>query len=302
MSSESLVSIIVSDLETHPGLPRLMQSVARQSAGLERTEIIVVGNGSHPSSAPSIWSAITGTDDVTLLTMDEDTTPANARNSAVAASNGELLLFLRPDFRLDPKYLTTALPLFADNPDVDVMYPDYIRLMPKGETAGRPGMIQLPDFDQALLQTRSFIGPAVMLRRSAWETTQGFRDNTVYRDWDLWTQLANAGNEFFHVNYPLASCEHAKISFRERAEDGRNKAIIVINNQSFFHMHTVRWALSYLRGDAWAQSFGFMSIPGPMEVTRMMHEHTVQQMGSTALAEEAIRQFELSPPAMKATQ
>ena len=302
MRSESFVSIIVSDLETHPGLPRLMQSIARQSTGLERTEIIVAGNGAHPSSAPSIWSAITGTEDVSLLTVDNDATPAQARNSAVEASRGDLLLLLRPDFRLDPKYLTTALPLFADNPDVDVMYADYIRLSPRGESAGRPGMVQLPDFDDTLLQTRNFIGPAVMLRRTAWETAQGFRDNTVYRDWDLWVQLAAAGNEFFHVNYPLASCEHAKVSFRERAEDGRCKAMIVINNQSFFHMHTVRWALSYLRGDAWAQSFGFMSIPGPMDVTRMMHEHAVQKMGSSILAEEAIRQFETSPPTMKATQ
>ena len=302
MLSESLVSIIVSDLETHPGLPRLMQSIARQSTGLERTEIIVAGNGAHPSSAPSIWSAITGNENITLLTMDDEATPTSARNNAVDASRGDLLLFLRPDFRLDPKYLTTALPLFADNADVDVMYADYIRLAPKGAAAGKPGMVQLPDFEEGMLQIRNFIGPAAMLRRTAWDTSQGFRDNTVYRDWDLWVQLAAAGNEFFHVNYPLASCEHTKVSFRERAEDGRCKAMIVINNQSFFHVHTVRWALSYLRGEAWAQSFGFMSIPGPVDVTRMMHEHAVQQMGSSILAEEAIRQFDSSPPTMKATQ
>lgn len=302
MQSESYVSIIVSDLETHPGMPRLMQSVARQSTGLERTEIIVAGNGAHPPSAPSIWSAITGNDNITLLSMDDDVSPAQARNAAVDASSGDLLLLMRPDFRLDSKYLTTALPLFADNPNVDVMYSDYIRLSPKGGTAGRPGMIQLPDFDETLLQSRNFIGPAVMIRRSAWDASDGFRNNTVYRDWDLWVQLAAAGSEFSHVNYPLSSCEHAKVSFRERAEDGRCKAMIVINNQAFFHMHTVRWALSYLRGETWAQAFGFMTIPGPMEVTRMMHEHAVQQMGSNILAEKAIRQFSTAPLNAEATQ
>ncbi len=271
MHFDSFVSIIVSDLETHPGMPRLMQSVARQSSGLEHTEIVVAGTGTHAPSATSIWSAITDIEDISLLTMNSNTTPAQARNAAIKAARGDLLLLLRPDYRLDPKYLTTALPLFADNPDIDIMYTDYIRLVPKNASSGRPGMVQLPDFDETLLQTRNFIGPAVMFRRRAWETTQGFRDNTIYRDWDLWVQMASAGNTFYHVNYPLASCEHAKTTFRERAEDGRCKAMIVINNQAYFQMHTVRWALSYLRGEAWAQAYGFMTIPGPMEVTRMLH-------------------------------
>jgi len=300
MTTDRHVSIIVSDLETHPSLPRLMQSIARQSTGLERVEIIVAGNGTHPDSAPSAWRAITGIDAVTLLTVDNKATPALARNEAVNAARGDLLLFLRPDYRLDPKYLTTALPLFAENPDVDVMYPDYIRLAPKRASAGRPGMIQLPDFDERLLQVQNFIGPAAMIRREAWDETRGFRENTIYRDWDLWVQLATAGRGFFHVNYPLASCEHAKVTFRERAEDGRCKAMLVINNQAFFHMQTIRWALSYLRGESWAQAFGFMTVPGPMDVTRMVQEHAMRKMGTDVLAREAIRQFEASPLSVEA--
>jgi len=277
-----------------------MQSLARQSTGLDHVEVIVAGNGTHPASAPSAWAAITGTDSIILLNVDNGASPAQARNAAVAVAEGDLLVFLRPDYRLDPKYLTTALPLFAENPDLDVMYPDYIRLAPKRASAGRPGMVQLPDFDDSLLQGRNFIGPAVMLRREAWDATRGFRDNTIYRDWDLWVQLAAAGRTFFHVNYPLASCEHAKVTFRERAEDGRCKAMIVINNQSFFHMQTIRWALSYLRGESWAQAFAFMTIPGPMEVTRMFQEHAMHQMGTDVLAREAIRQFETAPQSVDA--
>lgn len=298
--TKGLVSIIVSDLETHPSLPRLMQSVARQSTGLERVEIVVAGNGTHPAAAPSVWRAITGIEAVTLLDAGVHAGPAPARNTAVAAARGDLLLFLRPDYRLDPKYLTTALPLFAENPDLDVLYPDYIRLAPKRASAGRPGMVQLPDFDEHLLQTRNFLGPAVMVRRAAWDRTQGFRENTVYRDWDLWVQLAAAGSAFFHVDYPLASCEHAKITFRERAEDGRCKAMIVINNPSFFPAQTTRWALAYLRGESWAQAFGFMAIPGPMEVTRMFQEHAMHRMGADVLAREAIRQFEAAPQSVEA--
>ncbi|WP_319467275.1 glycosyltransferase [uncultured Pseudodesulfovibrio sp.] len=299
MPSRNLVSIIISDMETHPSLPRLLQSVASQSIGLERTEILIAHNTTHSSEDASVWSAIAGTDNIRQIPLDKNILPSQARNAAAASSNGEFLIFLRPDYRLDPKYMTTALSVFDDKPETDIIYTDYIRLNAKKSTV-RPGMVQLPDFDDALLQTQNILGPAVMLRREAWDSTQGFRDNTVYRDWDLWIQTALAGNQFLRVNYPLASCEHGKISFRERAEDGRYKAMIVINNQAYFHMHTVRWALSYLRGDAWAQAFGFMNIPGPMDVTKMMHDFNSKQMGGEHLTQEAIRQFETSPTASEA--
>jgi len=292
MHSSSLVSIIVSDLETHPSLPRLLQSISRQSTGLDRIEIIIAGNGSHSPSAPSLWTAITGIDNIHLENLDNSANPSIARNKAAAVANGDMLLFLRPDYRLDPKYMTTALSVFADHLETDIMYTDYIRLAPKKDSNTRPGMVQLPNFSDSLFQTRNFLGPVVLLTRDAWESTMGFRENTVYRDWDLWVQAALAGNDFYHVNYPLASCEHHKVSFRERAEDGRCKAMIVINNQSFFHMHTVRWALSYLRGDAWAEAYNFMSIPGPMDVTKMMHDFNMKQMGTDTMAEKAIQQFD----------
>ncbi|QJB57993.1 glycosyltransferase [Pseudodesulfovibrio sp. zrk46] len=301
MHDKSFVSILVSDLETHPSLPRLLQSVARQSEGLDRTEIIVAGNGGHPPSSESIWSAITGLDNVSLFMVDNDATPAQARNTSAEKAKGDFLLFLRPDYRLDPKYLTTAFSVFSDYPEVDIMYTDYIRMAPKGGSS-RPGMVQLPDFDESLLQTHNILGPGVFMRKEAFQRTDGFRDNTVYRDWDFWIQTANVGSTFYHVNYPLTSCEHNKLSFRERAEDGRYKAMIVINNQSYFHVHTVRWALSYLRGEAWAQAFSFMVIPSAVEVTRMMHDFQMKQMGTDVLAQEAIRQFDSSPLNMDASR
>ncbi len=54
MPSRNLVSIIISDMETHPSLPRLLQSVASQSIGLERTEILIAHNGNHSSGDASV--------------------------------------------------------------------------------------------------------------------------------------------------------------------------------------------------------------------------------------------------------
>lgn len=294
MHARNRISIIVSDLETHQSLPRMLQSVARQSAGLDNTQIVIAGNGAHSPSAISLWNAITGIDDIQLIEVEKNSTVSQARNQAIAESDGNLLLFMRPDYRLDPKYITTALSVFEDYPEADIMYADYIRLAPK-KSSTRPGMVQLPDFDEALLQARNILGPAIILRREAFDRTEGFKDNTIYRDWDMWVQIAMTGSAFYHVDYPLASCEHQKISFRERAEDGRCKAMIVINNQSYFHMHTIRWALSYLRGDSWAQAFNYMTIPAAMDVSRMVTEHNMKEMGSDILAQKAIHQFDSDP-------
>ncbi|WP_272701252.1 glycosyltransferase [Desulfovibrio sp. Fe33] len=285
------VSIIVSDLETHPGLPRLLQSISRQSDGLDRTEIVVAGNGGHAPSDQDVWRAITGLDAIRLEAFDTDVTPSRARNLAASRTLGDLLMFVRPDYRLDPKYLTTVDAVFEDHPETGIMYADYIRLAPDRNRALGPSMVQLPPYRDGLLQARGFLGPGVLITREAFDRTNGFRDNTFYRDWDLWVQAALAGSQFHHVSYPLASCEHHKPSFRERAEDGRCKAILVINNQQFFHEHTVRWALAHLRGEAWAASFGFMSIPGPLDVTHMLHDHAMRAMGADTLADEAIRRF-----------
>ncbi len=292
MSTKSLVSIIISDLENHPSLHRLLQSISRQSTGLDQIEIIIAGAGNHPASSPSLWTAITGIDNIHLENIDNSATPAIARNTAANTANGELFLFLRPDYRLDSKYMTTAFSVFSDHPDTDIMYTDYIRLGPKGNGSTQTGMVQLPHFNHESLQARNILGPAVLLTRKAWESTHGFRSNTIYRDWDLWIQAVLAEKQFYHVNYPLASCEHRRITFRERAEDGRCKAMVVINNQAYFHMHTVRWALSYLRGDSWAEAYKFMTIPDSMAVSKMMHDFTMKQMGTNILAEEAIRQFD----------
>lgn len=286
------VSILVSDQETHPGLPRLLQSISRQSDGLDRMEIVVIGNGGHAPDSEDLWRTITGLDTVRLETCDPDVSPGMARNLAAAKTIGDRLVFLRPDHRLDPKYLTTADAVFTDHPETDVLYADYIRLAPNRNQTPGPIMIQLPSFRDGLLQTRGFLGPGVLFTREIFERTAGFRDNTVYRDWDLWVQAAQAGANFYHVGYPLTSCEHRKVSFRERAEDGRCKAVLVINNQHYFHDHSVRWALAYLRGDPWAEAFGFMTIPGPMDVTRMLHDHAMKTMGTDTLAEQAIRQFD----------
>ncbi|WP_250645463.1 glycosyltransferase family 2 protein [Salidesulfovibrio onnuriiensis] len=239
----------------------------------------------------SLWDEILHDTSIRVHPLPAGTNAGDARNSAIEHSLGSYLLCLRPDYRLDPKYLSSVLAKLNEPAGQDIAYGDYIRLPNRENRAIKSGYVPLPDFNHDLLRTSNILGPAVLFRREVWEESDGFRDNTVYTEWDFWVQAALRGREFVHVSYPLASCDNRPTTFRERAEDARGKAMIVINNQAYFHMHTVRWAMAYLRGDAWASSWAFMRLPGPMDVSRMMFEHNVQRMGASHIIDKAIREF-----------
>lgn len=285
------VSIIIQLTEHDARLPRLLHSLAQQKKQVDRAEILIAAPEDLPVRDIVLWNDILHDGSIRITPLPPGTAPGESANKTIRSSTGSYLLCLRPDYRVDPNFFSTVLQTMADNPDIDVAYPDYIRLPYKGNRSVKNGYTPLPDFSHDLLRTGNFLGPAVMFRREVWDASDGFRDNTTYSQWDFWVQAALRGFGFEHIPYPLASCDHRPVTFRERAEDARNKAMIVVNNQAYFHLHTVRWALAHLRGDAWAASWDFMHLPGPVDVSKMMFEHNVRRMRGGAMTQKAVKTF-----------
>lgn len=283
------VSIIINLTERDARLPRLLQSILRQEEQVGHVEILIAAPESLPVNDLTVWDTILEHGSVRIAPLPSDMTAGEAKNRTISLATGSHILCLRPDYRLDPQYFSTILPRLEASPEISIVYADYIRLPQKySQNTVKSGYVPLPDFSHELLRTGNILGPAVLFKNEVWQESEGFRDNTVYSEWDFWIQAALRGYEFSHVSYPLSSCEHRATSFRERAEDAGGKALVVINNQGYFHMHTVRWALAFLRGDAWASSWAFMRLPGPMDVTKMMFEHNIQRMGGTRLTNRAL--------------
>lgn len=293
MNRNTLLSVIFAMTENTAGPPRLLASLARQSEGRSRTEVVAVSPTAFPRFTSSLWQEISGSRNVTLVETERTASVTEQLNLGGMQASSQYLLFLAPETRLDPKFLTSILTVFDENPKTDAVYSDYIRLV-RDASSAESGFVQLPGFSVSALQSRNILGPAVCYRRTVWDQDIRFRANTTYHEWDYHVQATLTGASFFHIPYPLVTAEQGKPSFKARAEDGRSKALLVINNQSFFHPHTVRWALCHLRGETWATQHALGVIPGPLDVTRQFNDHILHRIGAHRTTQNAIRQFESS--------
>ncbi len=281
-------SFIIALTEEHPMLPRLLQSIALQRAGVEALEILVAGPSRVIADA-RMWQAVVNCPVRTVATDEEATTPA-IRNAAAKQAEGDLLHFVTPEFRLDRGFLGEMLDAAKDVPEADIIYSDYVR-MSASSGRGASGVVRVGAFDEDRLREREALGPSVCIRAALFQELGGYREDAVYPDWDFRIRAAQAGKAFLHTAYPLLSVPQRKVTFRERALDGRGKAMLVIANPGYFHGHTLRWALSHLRGEKWAEAGQFMVIPSPMDVTRMLHSQAMHEIDGGSSAAEAVRQF-----------
>lgn len=99
-----LVSVIIPHLNQPEFLRACLESLGRQDWPAERTEIIVVDNGSR--ELPDL--AAIGFPGAKLLT-EATPGPGPARNRGIAAASGELLAFIDADCRADPGWLSAAV-------------------------------------------------------------------------------------------------------------------------------------------------------------------------------------------------
>ena len=99
-----LVSVVIPHLNQPEFLRTCLDSLARQDWPAERTEIIVVDNGSR--ELPDL--AGLGYPHVKLL-AEAEPGPGPARNRGIAGASGEFLAFIDADCRADPGWLSAAV-------------------------------------------------------------------------------------------------------------------------------------------------------------------------------------------------
>jgi glycosyltransferase involved in cell wall biosynthesis len=99
-----LVSVVIPHLNQPDSLRICLQSLAAQDWPAERTEIIVVDNGSR--ELPDL--AALGFPQARLL-QEATPGPGPARNRGIAEASGEILAFIDADCRADPHWLSAAV-------------------------------------------------------------------------------------------------------------------------------------------------------------------------------------------------
>lgn len=176
---DPLVSVVIPTRNRPHLLPRAIASMLAQD--YTRLEVIIVDDGSGPSTAAAIQKAAAADSRVRGLRHKASRGVAAARNAGAAAARGEYLLFDDDDCRGEPDRVRKLVEALAANPHAGYTY----GLARHIETTGATTI-------QGTQGPWAIGTPAALIRSEVFRAAGGF-DPALPRleDFDLWTRILN---------------------------------------------------------------------------------------------------------------
>jgi glycosyltransferase involved in cell wall biosynthesis len=134
---------------------------------------------------------------------EPDSGQANAINRAFAGADCDVLAYLNSDDVLLPGTLAYVARMFAEMPDVDLIYGNRIFIDSSGHETGRA---VLPKHDDRALSWGGYVPQETLFwRHKVWATIGPFDETFDYAlDWEFLLRARAAGLKFFHVPRFLA--------------------------------------------------------------------------------------------------
>lgn len=177
----SSLSVIVTARNNGPYLRECLQSILDQT--IRPSEVIYCDDGSTDDSV-AVARSMQG---IRVIARPHAGVVA-ARNAAVEASSGNLLLHVDGDDTLTPSYIAAQLEKLAWHPEASFAYGGTHRF--DMENAD----FDPPEWDPAVLWKENYINTSSLVRREAFLAAGGWRDTigTMW-DWDLWLRISRIG-------------------------------------------------------------------------------------------------------------
>jgi len=196
-----VVSIIVTAHNYAEYLPRCLDSAIDQTYSRDNYEIVVVDDGSTDETPEIIAEYATEHPDlVRPIRLDGKGLPA-ACNAGIEAAKGTYVVRLDADDYFDENLLTVEVSYLDDNPEIDLVFPDYYTVNEAGEIIDH---VRNPKVgEEVKLLDRSPLAAGAMFRRSAWEAIDGYDESFHYQeDYDFWIRFID-DFDVHNVNLPL---------------------------------------------------------------------------------------------------
>lgn len=194
MSFNPLVSIIIPYYKHEQFLPATVRSVLDQT--YKNLEVVVVYDRGPSPPAQEVLKDFPQ-DRLRIITQEQKSTAAQARNVGVKHATGEFVLPVDSDDLLVPTYLEKTVP-FLENPDVCGVYTAV-------QMFGDSDEIYAPEWDVSSIITGA-AGPliCVLFRKSMFEAVGGYNGSwRVGEDSDLILKAFKRGGKFIRVEEPL---------------------------------------------------------------------------------------------------
>ena len=198
------VSVIMPCYNDGAYIGEAVESLRAQS--WPKIELIIVDDGSDDSNTREIIENLRF--ERKRLLHTEHIGPAAARNRGIAAAEGEFILPLDADDRIDPAYIKEAVETIQNNPDIGIVY-CHADLF-----GAASGPWELPDysFRTELLDNCIFV--TSLFRKEDWQKAGGFCEDFTagMEDYDFWLSLLEMGREvcqlpqvYFHYRIKAVS-------------------------------------------------------------------------------------------------
>ncbi|OQY53372.1 MAG: hypothetical protein B6245_22905 [Desulfobacteraceae bacterium 4572_88] len=179
---DALQSVLVSDSQDH--------------------EIIIVNDGSTDPDTLAVFRELEQafSDHPKIhIVHRENAGLAAARNCGIHLSRGEYLLPLDADNKIRPHYLSRAIEILDNHPDVGVVY-SHARFFGEKE-----GIWRFPQFDPQRLLLYNHVEACSVCRRQIWADCGGYDPEmkTGYEDWEFWIRVMKKGWLFHLIDEPM---------------------------------------------------------------------------------------------------
>ena len=203
------LSVVIPTHNRAGTIERAIQSVLAQD--VESLEVIVVDDASTDGTEQVIKAL--GDQRIRYIRHDTNRGAPAARNTGIAAANGDLIAFQDSDDEWMPDKLAKQLQLFeAGGSKVDVVYSGFSRLSPQARVyIPEPWVVhKRGNILQQLLRGNFISTQTIVLRRECLEKSGLFDEQMPrYQDWDLAIRLAK--------HYPLHLVDEPLVIVHETA-------------------------------------------------------------------------------------
>lgn len=158
-------------------------------------EILIVNDGSTDPKTQKVLSYLL--DKGYCVIVQENQGLAAARNAGINKAIGRYILTLDADNKIEPDYITKAIEILDEMPEVGVVYGN-------AELFGeKTGIVEVPEFEIDRLMAGNYIDACAVFRKTLWQDCGGYDSHIPekfgYEDWDFWLGAAERGWQFYHV-------------------------------------------------------------------------------------------------------
>ncbi|GEO03222.1 glycosyl transferase [Adhaeribacter aerolatus] len=189
----SLVSVVVPCFNQAQYLSEAVESIINQS--YLNWECLIINDGSVDNTETVALKLCKKDARIKYFRKDNGGL-SNARNYGIIHSNGEFILPLDADDKIDIDYLNLAVNKLLENSQIKVVY---CRAEFFGTQTGEWRM-PLYNFKELLLFNTIFC--SAVYRRKDYDNTLGYDETLKYggEDWDFWISLLKNGGEVFRLD------------------------------------------------------------------------------------------------------